>query len=170
LNMWICNIGGGILGYAQFPGSGSAATDGVAMSPQYFGTIGSAQSPFDGGRTTTHEVGHWLNLRHIWGDGNCNADDFVSDTPTSDAANYGCATGHVSCNTTDMIQNYMDYSDDACMNLFTQGQTDRMRALFDAGGFRASLLNSGGCETLLLLSITIPKKQVGQLPMLTEQQ
>ncbi len=145
LNMWICNIGGGILGYAQFPGSGSAATDGVVMSPQYFGTIGSAQAPFDGGRTTTHEVGHWLNLRHIWGDGNCNADDFVSDTPTSDAANYGCSTGHVSCNSTDMVQNYMDYSDDACMNLFTQGQTDRMRALFASGGFRASLLNSNGC-------------------------
>ncbi len=145
LNMWICNIGGGILGYAQFPGSGSAATDGVVMSPQYFGTIGSAQAPFDGGRTTTHEVGHWLNLRHIWGDGNCNADDFVSDTPTSDAANYGCSTGHVSCSSTDMVQNYMDYSDDGCMNLFTQGQKTRMRALFDSGGFRASLLNSGGC-------------------------
>lgn len=145
LNMWICNIGGGILGYAQFPGSGSAATDGVVMSPQYFGTIGSAQAPFDGGRTTTHEVGHWLNLRHIWGDGNCNADDFVSDTPTSDAANYGCATGHVSCSSTDMVQNYMDYSDDACMNLFTAGQKTRMRALFASGGFRASLLNSGGC-------------------------
>ncbi len=145
LNMWVCNIGGGILGYAQFPGSGSAATDGVVMSPQYFGTTGYVSSPFDGGRTTTHEVGHWLNLRHIWGDGNCNADDFVSDTPTSDAANYGCATGHVSCNSTDMVQNYMDYSDDACMNLFTAGQKARMRALFDAGGFRASLLNSNGC-------------------------
>ncbi len=145
LNMWICNIGGGILGYAQFPGSGSAATDGVVMSPQYFGTVGSAQAPFDGGRTTTHEVGHWLNLRHIWGDGNCNADDFVSDTPTSDNPNYGCASSHSSCNSLDMVQNYMDYSDDACMNLFTQGQKDRMRALFAAGGFRASLLNSNGC-------------------------
>ncbi|MGB1207384.1 MAG: T9SS type A sorting domain-containing protein [Chitinophagales bacterium] len=144
LNMWICNIGGGILGYAQFPG-GSAATDGVVMGPQYFGTTGYVSSPFDGGRTTTHEVGHWLNLRHIWGDGNCNADDFVSDTPTSDAANYGCATGHTSCNSTDMVQNYMDYSDDSCMNLFTSGQKARMRALFDNGGFRASLLNSDGC-------------------------
>ncbi len=144
LNMWVCNIGGGILGYAQFPG-GSAATDGVVMSPQYFGTIGSAQAPFDGGRTTTHEVGHWLNLRHIWGDGACGADDFVSDTPTSDAANYGCASNHSSCNSLDMVQNYMDYSDDACMNLFTAGQKTRMRALFGAGGSRASLLNSGGC-------------------------
>ncbi len=144
LNMWVCNIGGGILGYAQFPGD-DASTDGVVMSPQFFGTTGSAQPPFNGGRTTTHEVGHWLNLRHIWGDGGCSVDDFVGDTPTSDAPNYGCAAGHVSCNSTDMVQNYMDYSDDACMNLFTQGQTERMRALFDPDGFRASLLNSNAC-------------------------
>ena len=144
LNMWVCDISGSILGYAQFPG-GDPATDGVVMDYQYFGTIGTATAPFDGGRTTTHEVGHWLNLRHIWGDGGCSVDDFVSDTPTSDAANYGCATGHVSCGSTDMVQNYMDYSDDSCMNLFTQGQKTRMRALFDTGGARASLLNSTAC-------------------------
>ena len=144
LNMWVCNIGGGILGYAQFPG-GSAATDGVVMDYRYFGTNGTAQSPFDLGRTATHEVGHWLNLRHIWGDGGCGVDDNVADTPLSDAANYGCATNHVSCSTTDMPQNYMDYSDDACMNLFTEGQKTRMRALFDTGGPRASLLNSAAC-------------------------
>ena len=144
LNMWVCDISGGILGYAQFPG-GSPATDGVVMDYQYFGTIGTATAPFDLGRTATHEVGHWLNLRHIWGDGGCSVDDFVGDTPTSDAANYGCATGHVSCSSTDMVQNYMDYSDDACMNLFTQGQKTRMRALFDNGGARESLLNSGAC-------------------------
>ncbi len=144
LNFWVCNIGGGILGYAQFPG-GSAATDGVVCDYRYTGTVGTATAPFNLGRTATHEVGHWLNLRHIWGDGNCSADDFVSDTPNSDGANYGCATGHVSCSSTDMVQNYMDYSDDACMNLYTQGQKDRMRALFASGGARASLLNSGGC-------------------------
>ncbi|MCB0639531.1 MAG: T9SS type A sorting domain-containing protein [Lewinella sp.] len=143
LNIWVCDISGGILGYAQFPG-GAAATDGVVIDYQYFGTIGTATSPFDLGRTATHEVGHWLNLRHIWGDGNCNVDDFVTDTPTSDAANYGCAIGHVSCSSTDMVQNYMDYSDDACMNLFTAGQKTRMRALFD-GGARASMLNSSAC-------------------------
>jgi hypothetical protein len=144
LNMWSCDISGGILGYAQFPG-GPAATDGVVMDYQYFGTIGTATAPFDLGRTATHEVGHWLNLRHIWGDGNCNADDFVADTPNSDGANYGCATGSVSCSSVDMVQNYMDYSDDACMNLYTAGQTTRMRALFEPGGFRASLLNSAAC-------------------------
>lgn len=146
LNMWVCDISGGILGYAQFPG-GSAATDGVVMDYQYFGTIGTATSPFDLGRTATHEVGHWLNLRHIWGDGGCGVDDFVSDTPESDGANYGCATGHVSCGSTDMVQNYMDYSDDACMNLFTEGQKNRMRALFESGGYRASLLASQACGT-----------------------
>jgi hypothetical protein len=102
LNMWVCDISGGILGYAQFPG-GPANTDGVVMDYQYFGTIGTATAPFDLGRTTTHEVGHWLNLRHIWGDGPCSQDDFVSDTPTSDAPNYGCNIGHVSCATTDMV-------------------------------------------------------------------
>ena len=146
LNMWVCNLSGGLLGYAQFPG-GSPATDGVVMDYQYFGTIGTATAPFDLGRTTTHEVGHWLNLRHIWGDGGCGVDDFVSDTPTSDAPNYGCATGHVSCSSTDMVQNYMDYSDDGCMNLFTAGQTTRMRALFNPGGARESLLSSPACGT-----------------------
>ncbi len=145
LNMWVCDISGGILGYAQFPG-GPASTDGVVIDYQYFGTIGTATAPFDLGRTTTHEVGHWLNLRHIWGDGGCSVDDGVSDTPVSDGPNYGCAPGTVSCGTTDMVQNYMDYSDDGCMNLFTAGQKARMRALFDtSGGARASLLSSGGC-------------------------
>ncbi|MDO6595949.1 DUF5011 domain-containing protein [Oceanihabitans sp. 2_MG-2023] len=150
LNMWVCNIGSSLLGYAQFPG-GSAATDGVVMGPNYFGSsdLGSGfylSAPFDKGRTTTHEVGHFLNLRHIWGDGGCSVDDFVSDTPTSDAANYGCATGHVSCSSTDMVENYMDYSDDSCMNLFTQGQKSRMRTVLLSGGSRASLGASTKCD------------------------
>ncbi|NNL92387.1 MAG: T9SS type A sorting domain-containing protein [Saprospiraceae bacterium] len=146
LNIWVCNIGGGILGYAQFPG-GPASTDGVVNGYQYFGNTGTATAPFDLGRTCTHEVGHWLNLRHIWGDGGCGVDDFVGDTPTSDNPNYGCASGHVSCGTTDMVENYMDYSDDDCMNLYTEGQKTRMRALFDTGGFRESLLSSNACGT-----------------------
>ncbi len=144
LNFWVCNLGNGLLGYAQFPG-GDPATDGVVCDYLYVGSGGSAQAPFDLGRTATHEVGHWLNLRHIWGDGGCSVDDFISDTPTSDAPNYGCANGHVSCGSTDMVENYMDYSDDACMNLFTSGQVARMQTLFSAGGARASLANSNGC-------------------------
>ena len=147
LNMWIVpqmiSQGGTILGYAQFPG-GSAATDGVVMAYNYFGRVGNVTAPFDGGRTTTHEVGHYLNLRHIWGDSNC-GNDFVSDTPTHQTSNGGCPTGQVSCSSTDMVQNYMDYTNDSCMNLFTQGQKSRMRAVLDAGGARRALALSDKC-------------------------
>ncbi len=159
LNMWVCNIGGGILGYAQFPG-GDPSTDGVVMGPQYFGSSAKGtgfylNAPFDKGRTTTHEVGHFLNLRHIWGDGGCGVDDFVADTPESDAPNYNCVTGHSSCGSEDMVQNYMDYSDDACMNLFTLGQKNRMRTILDPGGSRHSLAQSdktgggGSCTAVI---------------------
>ncbi|MDC8002423.1 M43 family zinc metalloprotease [Aureisphaera galaxeae] len=149
LNMWtvprlLRSNGDVLLGFAQFPG-GDASTDGVVMGYNYFGRIGQVSAPFDLGRTTTHEVGHFLNLRHIWGDGGCSVDDFVSDTPTSDGPNYGCNPSHVSCSTTDMVQNYMDYSDDSCMNLFSQGQVDRMRVTLLPGGVRASLGASSKC-------------------------
>lgn len=143
LNIWVCDLGNSLLGYAQFPGSGSAATDGVVIDYAYTGT--NSTFPYDGGRTATHEVGHWLNLRHIWGDGACGVDDFVSDTPESDASNGGCPTGHVSCGSVDMIENYMDYTYDACMNLYTQGQKVRMQAVLAPGGARASLANSPAC-------------------------
>jgi hypothetical protein len=140
LTIWVANIGGGILGYAQFPG-GAASTDGVVISPQYFGTTGTATAPFDKGRTATHEVGHWLNLRHIWGDGRCKQDDFVADTPSSDGPNYGCPSyPTVNCRSNDMTMNYMDYTDDACMNMFTEGQKDRMRAIFATGGARENFV------------------------------
>ena len=147
LNIWVCDISGGILGYAQFPG-GSAATDGVVIDYQYFGTIGTSTAPFNLGRTATHEVGHWLNLRHIWGDATCGTDQ-VNDTPTHNTANYGCPTyPHLStCTGTpvEMTMNYMDYTDDACMYMFSAGQTARMQALFATGGARTSLLSSNGC-------------------------
>ncbi len=140
LNMWSCVIGGGILGYAQFPG-GSTATDGVVIDPNYFGLSGAANAPYNLGRTATHEVGHWLNLRHIWGDGGCGVDDFVTDTPLSDSPNYGCPTFPlVKCSGTNMTMNYMDYTDDPCMYMFTNGQVDRSRALFASGGVRESIV------------------------------
>ena len=146
MNFWVCDLGSSLLGYAQFPG-GPADTDGIVCNYTATGDIGTAQAPFDLGRTATHEVGHYLNLRHIWGDGGCGVDDFVADTPEDDGANYGCALGSSSCvaGTSAMVQNYMDYSDDACMNLFTQGQSDRMNALFAPGGARSSLVSSAGC-------------------------
>lgn len=138
LNIWVCNIGGGILGYAQFPG-GNSSTDGVVVGGDYFGVTG---GNYGGGRTTTHEIGHYLNLRHIWGDGRCNRDDFVADTPVAGSSNSACPTyPSVSCKTPDMTMNYMDYTYDACMYMFTDGQRNRMRALFTNGGSRASMLN-----------------------------
>lgn len=139
LNIWVCEIGGGILGYAQFPG-GPSATDGVVIGTDYFGQTSGV---YGQGRTATHEVGHWLNLRHIWGDGRCRQDDFVSDTPSSDAPNYGCpAYPTVNCQSADMTMNYMDYVYDDCMYMFSDGQNSRMRALFVPGGARASLVGN----------------------------
>jgi hypothetical protein len=151
LNLWVCDISGGILGYAQFPG-GPAATDGVVIDYQYFGTIGTATAPFNKGRTGTHEVGHWLNLYHIWGDDgtSCTGSDQVADTPNQADENYGCpAFPTVSCTNGpngDMFMNYMDYTDDACMFMFTNGQKARAQALFASGGARVSLLSSTGCQ------------------------
>lgn len=146
LNLWSCNLGNGILGYAQFPG-GSSATDGVVILYSAFGSrlkypAGTYTTTYDKGRTATHEVGHWLNLRHIWGDKRCGNDN-VSDTPAHDGANYGCpAAGTKSACTgkpIEMTMNYMDYTDDACMYMFTAGQSTRMRATFATGGPRAGL-------------------------------
>ncbi|MFY7839314.1 MAG: zinc metalloprotease [Lacibacter sp.] len=146
LNMWSCNLGSGLLGYAQFPG-GAAATDGVVILYSAFGSRakypgGTYTSTYDLGRTATHEVGHWLNLRHIWGDRRC-GDDLVGDTPAHDGANYGCpAAGTISkCagKPVEMTMNYMDYTNDICMYMFTAGQETRMRATFAVGGPRAGL-------------------------------
>jgi hypothetical protein len=145
LNIWVGNLSGGLLGYAQFPG-GTAATDGVVCTFTAFGNTGTAAAPFNKGRTATHEVGHWLNLRHIWGDATC-GNDQVTDTPTQSGPNYGCpAFPKVSCSNGpngDMHMNYMDYTDDACMYMFTAGQKSRMLAALN--GTRASLLSSQGC-------------------------
>jgi Pregnancy-associated plasma protein-A len=140
LNMWVCNMSGGILGYAQFPG-GNLATDGVVIDNNATGNTGTASGPYGLGRTATHEVGHWLNLRHIWGDATC-GNDFVGDTPVAQSSNGGCPAfpKYGSCSTTVpmMTMNYMDYTYDACMYMFTAGQGSRMNATFATGGGRAS--------------------------------
>ncbi len=158
LNVWVCSIGGGILGYAQFPG-GSLSTDGVVCDYRYFGTTGTATAPFNRGRTMTHEVGHWLNLRHIWGDATCGS-DLVNDTPTHNTSNYGCpAQPHYSTCTgspREQTMNYMDYTDDACMYMFSTGQKARMQALFAAGGARVGLTTSNGCQAPVAGACTSP--------------
>lgn len=157
LNIWVCNLSNSILGYAQFPG-GNASTDGVVVWYRAFGSSDDGSfsvlyAPYDKGRTATHEVGHWLNLRHIWGDGGCSVDDFVHDTPLAGNYNSGCNHGANSCNEgtgdlPDMVENYMDYSYDACMNIFTQGQSTRMNSIFNTDPRRNALLSSPGCGTV----------------------
>jgi Pregnancy-associated plasma protein-A/Secretion system C-terminal sorting domain len=144
LNIWVCNLQGGTLGYSSIVG-GNKAVDGVAVLYTAFGTGGTAQAPFNEGRTCTHEVGHWLNLIHTWGDAEC-GDDQVADTPPQQQADYGNPGGIiVTCGNTpygNMYMNYMDFTDDIGMHMFTYGQRDRMRALFAPGGYRYPLLTS----------------------------
>ncbi len=131
VNFWVCPLGGGLLGYAQFPG-GPVATDGVVINYRAFGTMGTAEAPFNRGRTATHEVGHYFNLRHIWGDTpDCSGSDLVADTPNCAGPNFGKPVFPVvTCNNGpngDMFVNYMDYTDDAAMFMFTTQQVLRMR-------------------------------------------
>jgi hypothetical protein len=135
LNIWVCTLSGGLLGYAQFPG-GPSKTDGIVILNTAFGTKGTAKAPFNLGRSATHEIGHWLNLRHIWGDTeDCSGSDFVSDTPNAQGPNYGKPKfPHVSCSNGpngDMFMNYMDYVDDDSMVMFTSQQVVRMQATLD---------------------------------------
>ncbi|TCJ14115.1 zinc metalloprotease [Flaviaesturariibacter flavus] len=144
LNIWVCNLGQSLLGYAQFPG-GNSATDGVVILYSAFGSrakaAGTYATNYDLGRTATHEIGHWLNLRHIWGDASC-GNDLVGDTPVAQTSNGGCpAYPKVSaCSPThnEMTMNYMDYTYDRCMYMFTNGQKSRSLAVFAAGGPRAA--------------------------------
>jgi hypothetical protein len=138
LNIWVCALGAGLLGYAQFPG-GPPATDGVVILNTAFGTTGTANPPFHLGRTSTHEIGHWLNLRHIWGDdlppNACVGSDFVDDTPNQEGPNFGKPVfPHITCDNGpngDMFMNYMDYVDDDCMFMFTPQQVARMQATLE---------------------------------------
>ena len=183
-NIWVCNLttaGGPVLGYAQFPDapnepgnltSTAANTDGVVIM---YNTVGSSTQkvpgayPYDEGRTLTHEVGHWLGLRHIWGDGDCTTDDFIFDTPRANGPNFGCPAATTnSCNditygaavdSNDMVKNYMDYSDDRCMDIFTIGQKNRMRVVMGETGAgaprRAELRMSDRCQTVPEVSFVL---------------
>jgi hypothetical protein len=142
LNIWVCNLRR-ITGYSSAPGS-PTQTDGIVIG---FSAFGNGSAPYNMGRTAVHEVGHWLGLKHIWGDSYC-GDDGIDDTPQQGNFTPGCPTGfRSSCNngtTGDMYMNFMDFTYDACINLFTIGQKNRMRACFSEGGPRNSLLFSKG--------------------------
>ncbi|HLG03307.1 MAG TPA: M43 family zinc metalloprotease, partial [Bacteroidia bacterium] len=148
LNIWVGNLGSSLLGYATPPG-GSASFDGVVLQYTAVGVAG-ASPPYNKGRTATHEIGHWLNLRHIWGDdgSSCSGTDNVTDTPNQADENYGCPSFPLTdaCQTASpgvMWMNYMDYTNDACMYMFTAGQKTRMGTCLN--GTRVSIKTSNGC-------------------------
>lgn len=179
LNMWSLKFTDNtLLGYAQFPdgsslgglsaSGGPANTDGVVSSYDVFGSSDFGGSfllapPYNKGRTMTHEVGHWLGLLHIWGDGgsrdsntkDCNASDFCDDTPISGWENYDCLTTYDSCPTdpgSDMTENYMDYTNDECMNIFTQNQKDRITVIMNNAARRSSLKTSTKATAIPLVA------------------
>jgi hypothetical protein len=160
LNIWVCNLFGRNLGYSSVPGS-VAEKDGVVIQFDVFGTTGIVRKPFDKGRTTTHEIGHWLGLLHLWGDKLC-GDDHIDDTPPQKSYNNGCPsfphTSSCSINANgDMFMNFMDFTDDACMHMFTEGQKNKMRSQFSIKGIRNSFLNSNACDSSLIV-------EAGSLP------
>ena len=158
MNIWVTILQNDILGYATFPSDVNInglenyytplENDGVVIDHRVFGKqTGTAnQNGYNRGRTTTHEVGHWLGLFHIWGDAdNCSATDYCKDTPNQFSSSSGCLNNAISCTTRDMTENYMDYSFDKCMNIFTIDQKDRMRSAIMLSPRRKKLLSSLGC-------------------------
>lgn len=160
VNVWVMSLGGGLLGYAQFPNmsgvgglpsdNGPAETDGVVV---LYNSVGSSTVPFPGGspydlgRTLTHELGHFFGLLHTF-QGGCGAsNDFCDDTPKVASPSFGCPTGRTTCSgSVAMIENYMDYSDDACMNIFTLDQKARIQAVMANSPRRMELTSSTACS------------------------
>lgn len=152
-NVWICPLSNNIVGYATFPQDGNATEQGVVID--YRSLPGGSYAAYNGGKTLTHESGHYFNLYHIWGDddGTCNGTDYVDDTPNQANSTSGCYTGIRTDNCTPsgngvMYQNYMDYSNDACLVMFTKQQVVRMESALQA--YRSSLLVSNACQPVVL--------------------
>ncbi len=180
LNLWALDLGGGLLGYATFPdpaatglggltGYDPSLSDGVVIATTAFGNIGTLNASYDKGRTATHEVGHWLGLRHIWGDGSC-ATDYVNDTPDAQAANYGCKThpynvgGCVGNSTGEMFMNYMDYGNDTCLQMFSNGQKTRMVAILNGSPIRMNLAASNKCNLTGIESYNLQESEFSVFP------
>jgi len=173
LNIWVTRLSGNYLGVAAPPGTGyPVEQEGVVVQYTAFGTTGSVSGTYNLGRTATHEIGHYFGLKHIWGDdnGTCDIDDGITDTPPQGDNTYGCPTFPRLDNCTRaapgiMFMNYMDYTDDACMHLFTAGQVNRMRFVLE--NITTSLINSNGCvapsmadNDASLLSISAPDGKI----------
>jgi hypothetical protein len=164
-NVWVCSMSSGLLGYAAFPDDGSPDEQGVVID--YRSLPGGAYAAFNGGKTLTHETGHYFNLYHIWGDDNgaCTGTDYVGDTPNQADATSGCYSGIRTDNCTPggdgiMYQNYMDYSDDDCLVMFTKEQVDRMESALST--YRSSLFSSNGCQAPVLKNYNAQLKSIDQ--------
>ncbi len=162
LNIWVVNLSSGMIGYSS-PLGGPAEKDGVVISYTAFGTTGKLMAPYTKGRTLVHEIGHWMGLRHIWGDQYC-GNDGVDDTPQQSQPTRGCPSAPVysNCNgssTAVMYNNYMDLTNDECLNMFTYGQRDLMRASFLEGASHFSLVHSDGA-TAVPIPEPIPVSEV----------
>lgn len=185
LNLWVVNLNdGGYVGYAHFPVSNlpglenspdDRLTDGVVVHYRAFGSVDDGvfnlDASFNKGRTATHEIGHFLGLRHIWGDASCGT-DYVNDTPAQTSATSGCpapAPRPASCENPPfnpaymqfkMFQNFLDYTNDACMNLFTQGQITRVTTVLQNSPRRTSLLTSPGATDPVVASTDLGIKMI----------
>jgi hypothetical protein len=151
INIWICPLASNVLGYTPYPG-GDPSKEGVVLDYRVIGSGGPVMGA-DSGHTATHEMGHFFNLRHIWGDDmGCDSSDFVSDTPNQGGSSTGCPSfpqidACTNSSPGTMFINFMDYSDDLCLKMFTTGQKTRMQAMLDpVTGYRKSLLTSNGCD------------------------
>ncbi len=172
LNLWVTTLSGNLLGFAQFPTSNlpgldvdrsiNRLTDGIVIDYRYMGE-GYNASDFSKGRTATHEIGHFLGLRHIWGAGGCSSDDYCDDTPNKSGSTFGCPSDpaqETSCGSVDMYQNFLDLSDDVCMNLFTTCQAQRMRTVLKNSPRRKTLLTSKALQEPVIASNDLGIRQI----------
>jgi hypothetical protein len=170
LNIWIGNLTSGILGYASSPGC-APEKDGVVINYTVFGTTANVRAPYNKGRTAVHEIGHWLGLKHIWGDKSC-GDDGIEDTPPQEGPTRGCPSGVVStCSagaSGNMYMNFMDFTNDDCVNMFTAGQVNKMHELFSEGGARAALLLSDKAAGAVEENVAIASVNIYPNPVVDE--
>ena len=172
INIWVCEAGEDLYGFAFLPGTADPPeADGLVISSEYFGSTGTAIASFPNhkGRTTTHEMGHYFNLEHLWGpdESECEEGDEVADTPVQFEATYDCASYPLKddCSPTDngiLFFNYMDYVDDECMYMFTEGQKKRMNASLN--GFRSTLLGQTNCSLSTSTEEKLPENQIQIYP------